>query len=43
MLTCLYIEALLADEEMAVLVWYMWDASVIGGELTAIVWSLLAA
>ena len=43
MRTELYIESLLIDEEMADLVWYMWDASVIGGELAAIAWLLLAA
>ena len=38
MLTELYIEALLVDEELADQVWYMWDADVIDDWLAAIAW-----
>ncbi len=43
MLTELYIEALLVDEELADLVWELWDRGVIDGGLAAIAWMLLAA
>ena len=35
MLTRLYVEALLADQEAADQVWELWDAGVIPGELAA--------
>ena len=38
MLTELYIEALLVDEELADQVWELWDANVIDDELAAIAW-----
>ena len=38
MLTEIYIEALLVDEDLADQVWYMWDADVIDDELAAIAW-----
>jgi len=41
MLTELYIEALLVDEELADLVCEAWDGGVITDELAAIAWSLL--
>ena len=43
MLTEIYIEALLVDEELADQVWEAWDRRVIGDELAAIAWLLLAA
>ena len=43
MLTKLYIEALLVDEELADMVWEAWDAGMIPDELTAIAWCILAA
>ena len=42
MLTELYIEALLVNEELADLVWEAWDADVIDSDLAALVWKLLA-
>ena len=42
MLTELYIEALLVDEELADQIWYMWDAGVIDDQLAAIAWLLTA-
>ena len=41
MLSRLYIEALLVDEVLADLVWYMWDAGVIDDELAALAWLML--
>ena len=38
MLTELYIEALLVDEELADLVWEAWDAGVIPDEMAALAW-----
>ncbi len=43
MLTEIYIEALLFDEDLADQVWELWDGGVIGDELAAIAWLLLAA
>ena len=43
MLTELYIEALLVDEELADLVWEAWDSGVIDNELAALAWLLLAS
>ena len=43
MLTELYIEALLVDEELADLVWELWDAGTIQDDLAAIFWCILAA
>ena len=42
-LTAIYIEALLVDEDLADQVWGLWDADVIDDELAAIAWSLLAS
>ena len=42
MLTELYIEALLLDEELADLVWEALDAGVIGEQLVLIAWFLIA-
>jgi len=41
MLTELYIEALLIDEELADLVWEAWDGGEIDDELAAIAWWLV--
>ncbi len=41
MLTEVYIEALLVDEELADQVWHMWVADVIDDELAAIAWLLI--
>ncbi len=38
MLTELYIEALLVDEEMADQVWEAWDARIVSDELACIAW-----
>ena len=43
MLAELYIEALLADEELENLVWEACGAGVIDGKLAAVAWLLLAA
>ena len=43
MLTELYIEALLVDEDLADLVWEAWDSGVINNDLAAIALLLLAA
>ncbi len=43
MLTELYIEALLVDEELADLVWELSEAGVIDDELAAVAWLLLAS
>jgi len=43
MLTELYIEALLADEELADVVWKAWDGGLIPDEVAAIAWCILAA
>ena len=42
MLTEIYIEALLVDEELADQVWEAWDGGEIDDLTTFIVWSLLA-
>ncbi len=42
MLTELYIEALLVDEELADLVWEAVEAGLISDELAALAWLLLA-
>ncbi len=42
MLTEIYIEALLVDEDLADQVWELWDAGVIGDELAAVAWLLVA-
>ena len=42
MLTELYIEALLVDEELADLVSDAWDAELISEELAAIAWLVIA-
>ena len=43
MLTELYIEALLVDEDLADLVWEAWDSGVINNDLAALAWLLLAS
>ena len=42
MLTELYIEALLVDEELADLVWEAWDGGQIPDDLAAFAWCILA-
>ena len=42
MLTEIYIEALLVDEELADQVWSMWESRVIDEQLAAIAWLLTA-
>ena len=42
MLTEIYIEALLVDEELADLVWEAWDGGLISGELAAWAWLVIA-
>jgi len=42
MLTEIYIEALLVDEELADQVWEAWDAGVITDDLAALAWFILA-
>jgi len=41
MLTEIYIEALLADEDLADQVWELWDAAYILDEVVAWAWSLI--
>ena len=43
MLTAIYIEALLVDEDLADKVWKLWDVGVIGDELAVIAWLQLAS
>ncbi len=43
MLTELYIEALLVDEELADQVWEAWGARLISGEMAAWVWRMIQA
>ena len=42
MLTEIYVEALLVDEDLADQVWEMWDAGVITDEMAAWAWCILA-
>ncbi len=42
MLTEIYIEALLVDEELADQVWGLWNAGVITDDLAAWAWCILA-
>ena len=42
MLTRLYIEALLVDEELADQVWEAWDSGEIDNETACIAWMLIA-
>ena len=42
MLTEIYIEALLVDEDMAEQVWELWDAGVIDDEVAEIAWWFLS-
>jgi len=42
MLTEIYIEALLVNEELADQVWEAWDARLIPDELAAVTWCILA-
>ena len=42
MVSEIYIDALLVDEDLADQVWELWDAGEIGDELAAIAWMLLA-
>ena len=43
MLTELYIEALLIDEEQADMVWEAWDAGLIPDDLVALAWLQIAS
>ena len=43
MLTELYIEALQVDEDLADMVWALWDRGVIDDDLAEVAWLLLAA
>ncbi len=43
MLTEIYKETLLFSEELADLVWELWNAGVITDELAAMVWGILAS
>ena len=43
MLTCLYVEALLADSELADQVWELWDVGMIPDGMAAMAWLILAA
>jgi hypothetical protein len=42
MLTELYIEALLADEDLADAVWVLWDEGLISGQIALYAWWLVA-
>ena len=42
MLTEIYIEALLADEDLADQVWVLWNARLIADDLAAMAWWVLA-
>ena len=42
MLTAIYIEALLVDEELADQVWEAWDAGLINDDCVCIAWWLVA-
>ncbi len=42
MLTDIYIEALLVDEELADQVWEAWDAGEIGNQIAYLAWMLIA-
>ena len=42
MLTDIYIEALLVDDDLADQVWEAWDVGVIGEQLVLIAWFLIA-
>jgi len=42
MFTWLYIEVLLRNESLADHVWELWNAGLIGDELAAIAWRMLA-
>ena len=42
MLTEIYIEALLVDEDLADQVWELWDARLIPDDLAAMAWCILA-
>ena len=41
MLTEIYIEALLVDEELADRVWELWDAGLISDDLATVAWWLV--
>ena len=43
MLTRLYVEALLADEDLADQVWELWNVGMIPDGLAAMAWLILAA
>ena len=43
MLTEIYIEALLVDEDLADEIWQLWVDREVGDELAAIAWILIAA
>jgi hypothetical protein len=42
MLTRLYVEALLSDEDVADQVWALWDAGVITDDMAGLAWFILA-
>ena len=42
MVDSLYVEALLADEDLADQVWELWNAGLIGAELAEIAWWIIA-
>ena len=42
MLTELYIDALLVDEELADMVWEAWDVGLIPNELATVAWFLMS-
>ena len=42
MLCRLYIEALLVDENLADQVWVLWDTGIIGDDLAAVAWWIMA-
>lgn len=42
MLSRLYIEALLADENLVDQVWELWDAGAIADDIAALAWGILA-
>ena len=43
MLTQIYIEALLVNEDLADQVWEMWDARLISDDVAVLAWWLIAA
>ena len=43
MLTEIYIEALLVDENLADKVWELWDSGLVDGELAELAWMIMAS